>query len=58
MDVIAAGGISPANLVIQIQLWTQMMGQFFLHLRNFKPASETTAVDTTDSQAQTVTATA
>lgn len=58
MDVIAAGGISPANLVVQIQLWTQMMGQFFLHLRNFKPASETTAVDTTDSQAQPVTATA
>jgi len=58
MDVIAAGGISPANLVVQLQLWTQMMGQFFLHLRNFKPATATAAVDTADSQAQPVTATA
>lgn len=39
MDVLAAGGISPAHLVVSIQLWTQMMGQFFLHLRNFKPVA-------------------
>lgn len=38
MDVIAAGGISLANLAVSLQIWTQMMGQFFLHLRNFKPA--------------------
>lgn len=37
MDVMVAGGVTPANLEIGIQLWTQMMGQFFLHLRNFKP---------------------
>lgn len=38
MDVIAAGGISPGHLAMMLQLWNQMMGQFFLHLRNFKPA--------------------
>ncbi len=36
MDVIAAGGVSPAHLALNIQLWTQMMGQFFLHLRNYR----------------------
>ncbi|WP_411886448.1 YbjN domain-containing protein [Polaromonas sp. YR568] len=45
MDVLAAGGISPAHLVVSIQLWTQMMGQFFLHLRNFKPAAAPSATD-------------
>lgn len=48
MDVLAAGGISPANLVVSMQLWTQLMGQFFLHLRNFKPTAAPLA---TDSQA-------
>lgn len=38
MDVLAAGGISPNHLAMLMQLWSQMMGQFFLHLRNFKPA--------------------
>lgn len=38
MDVIAAGGISPDHLSMLLQLWNQMMGKFFLHLRNFKPA--------------------
>lgn len=38
MDVIAAGGVSPAHLALNIQLWTQMMGQFFLHLRNYRTA--------------------
>lgn len=36
MDVIVAGGVSPAALDVSMQLWTQMMGQFFLYLRNFK----------------------
>jgi len=35
MDVIVAGGVSKGNLSMTFQLWTQMMGQFFLHLRNF-----------------------
>lgn len=39
MDVIAVGGVSPAHLNMMVQLWTQMMGQFFLHLRNFAPAA-------------------
>src|SRR5450830_377634 len=38
MDVIVAGGVSATHLNINLQLWTQMMGQFFLHLRNFTPA--------------------
>ncbi|WP_066266575.1 YbjN domain-containing protein [Hydrogenophaga palleronii] len=38
MDVLAAGGISPNHLAMMMQLWSQMMGQFFVHLRNFKPA--------------------
>jgi Putative bacterial sensory transduction regulator len=36
MDVVAAGGISPNHLAMMMRLWSQMMGQFFLHLRNFK----------------------
>ncbi len=40
MDLIAAGGITPAHLVLNMHLWTQMMGQFFLHLRNYSAASE------------------
>lgn len=40
MDIIAAGGVSPAHLVLTLQLWTQMMGQFFLHLRNYSAASD------------------
>lgn len=37
MDVVVAGGVTPTALDISLQLWTQMMGQFFLYLRNFKP---------------------
>ena len=40
MDVVAAGGIAPAHLILTMHLWTQMMGQFFLHLRNYRAASE------------------
>jgi len=36
MDVVAAGGVHADYLTVAMQLWTQMMGQFFLHLRNFR----------------------
>ncbi|QHE91212.1 YbjN domain-containing protein [Pandoraea fibrosis] len=35
MDVIVAGGVSPDFLNFSMRLWVEMMGQFFLHLRNF-----------------------
>ncbi|WP_100227895.1 YbjN domain-containing protein [Cupriavidus basilensis] len=37
MDVVISGGVGPDYLTVALQLWTQMMGQFFLHLRNFQP---------------------
>jgi hypothetical protein len=37
MDVVISGGVGPEYLPVALQLWTQMMGQYFLHLRNFKP---------------------
>jgi hypothetical protein len=40
MDVLVAGGVSATHLNINLQLWTQMMGQFFLFLRNFTPAND------------------
>ena len=43
MDVVAAGGVAPAHLALSLNLWTQMMGQFFLFLRNFTPADTSTA---------------
>ena len=36
MDVVVAGVVQADYLTVAIQLWTQMMGQFFLHLRNFR----------------------
>ncbi|PHV26568.1 hypothetical protein CSQ93_17890 [Janthinobacterium sp. BJB426] len=42
MDVLVAGGVSREYLNINLQLWTQMMGQFFLFLRNFTPADTST----------------
>jgi hypothetical protein len=41
MDVLAAGGVSAGHLAVAIQLWMQMMGQFFLFLRDYKPNSLT-----------------
>ncbi|WP_454903433.1 YbjN domain-containing protein [Variovorax gossypii] len=41
MDVVVAGGVSPAYLTFAVRLWMQMMGEFFLHLRNYGPAAET-----------------
>ena len=43
MDMVVAGGVTPAHVVLTMQLWTQMMGQFFLHLRNFKAYEVSTA---------------
>ena len=51
MDVLAAGGVGPQHLTVMLQLWNQMMGQFFLHLRNFKPANAP-QLDAAESQAQ------
>lgn len=38
MDVLVVGGVSANHLVVSLQLWMQMMGQFFLFLRNYQPA--------------------
>ncbi|MDC8757979.1 YbjN domain-containing protein [Janthinobacterium fluminis] len=56
MDVLAAGGVSPAYLDISLQLWTQMMGQFFLHLRNFSAAAPApaAAAETAEALAEAV----
>jgi hypothetical protein len=35
MDVLAAGGITPQHLAMMVQLWSQMMGQFFQHVRTY-----------------------
>lgn len=35
MDILVAGGVMPNHLAMQMQVWSQMMGQFFLHLRSF-----------------------
>ncbi len=46
MDVLAAGGISTDHLTVMLRLWTQMMGWFLLHLRNFEPpAASVTGAD-------------
>lgn len=45
MDVVAAGGVTPGHLALTLNLWTQMMGQFFLHLRNYKAASDEAQAD-------------
>ncbi|MCP3019405.1 YbjN domain-containing protein [Cupriavidus basilensis] len=57
MDVVISGGVGPDYLTVALQLWTQMMGQFFLHLRNFQPAAsdataDATADETADAPAQ------
>lgn len=52
MDVLVAGGVTPGHLDVLLQLWSQMMGQFFQHLRNFKPASAAAAQDSALEQPQ------
>lgn len=37
MDVMVTGGVSEEYLSVSMQVWIQMMGQFFLHLRNYRP---------------------
>uniref|UniRef100_UPI000D369BE5 YbjN domain-containing protein n=1 Tax=unclassified Variovorax TaxID=663243 RepID=UPI000D369BE5 len=39
MDVVVAGGVSPAYLAFAVRLWMQMMGEFFVHLRNHRPSA-------------------
>ncbi|HEY4317897.1 MAG TPA: YbjN domain-containing protein [Herbaspirillum sp.] len=45
MDVIVAGGVNPAHIQLSLQLWTQMMGQFFLFLRSYTANAAAAAVD-------------
>ncbi len=40
MDILAAGGITTQHLAMMVQLWNQMMGQFFQHLRNFSTTAD------------------
>lgn len=55
MDILAAGGITPNHLAMQMQLWSQMMGQFFQHLHHFTAqTSEKQAVQ--NAQEATITA--
>lgn len=39
MDVMVTGGVTPAYLSVAMQVWIQMMGQFFLHLRNYRSST-------------------
>jgi len=45
MDVMVSGGVAPAYVGVAMQLWVQMMGQFFLHLRNFQAAGTDASSD-------------
>lgn len=52
MDVIAAGGISAEHLATQIRLWMQMMGEFFVYLRNYRNAPAAQAAESDGGLAQ------
>ena len=39
MDVVVAGGVSANHLALSMRLWTQVMGEYFTHLRNFRAES-------------------
>lgn len=39
MDVVVAGGVSANHLALTMRLWTQVMGEYFTHLRNFRAES-------------------
>ncbi|WP_287915274.1 YbjN domain-containing protein [Comamonas sp.] len=43
MDILAAGGITSQHLAMMVQLWNQIMGQFFQHLRNFSAQTQAQA---------------
>ena len=58
MDVIAAGGISNEHLAMQIRLWMQMMGEFFVYLRNYRDEPEAQAVASDVNAAQSTEAVA
>jgi hypothetical protein len=54
MDVVMAGGVSPAHIQVNLQLWTQMMGQFFLFLRSYTPADAGKAAVAADAPAAAI----
>ncbi|KAF1044744.1 MAG: hypothetical protein GAK35_01637 [Herbaspirillum frisingense] len=54
MDVMVVGGVSANYVPMMMQLWTQMMGQLFLHLRNFDGAGKAAAQAEAGAQRQTV----
>ena len=45
MDLLAAGGVTRGHLAVSLQLWTQMMGEFFVFLRNQHTAAAAEAPD-------------
>ncbi|MDF0605881.1 YbjN domain-containing protein [Neisseriaceae bacterium TC5R-5] len=45
MDVLLLGGVTQEHMNMMVQLWTQMLGQVFLHLRNFAAQSAGAAAD-------------
>jgi hypothetical protein len=47
MDVVVAGGVTPAHLAMKLRLWMQMMGEFFLHLRNYRAPTAAAAMEAT-----------
>lgn len=44
MDILAAGGISSQHLAMMVQLWSQMMGQFFQYIRTYSTTAEESPV--------------
>lgn len=45
MDVVMAGGVTAGHVQICLQLWSQMMGQFFLFLRSYTQNEAAKAAD-------------
>lgn len=44
MDILAAGGISSQHLAMMVQLWSQMMGQFFQYIRTYSTTADESPV--------------
>lgn len=44
MDILAAGGISSQHLAMMMQLWSQIMGQFFQHIRTYSTTADESRV--------------
>ncbi|QHI97397.1 YbjN domain-containing protein [Xylophilus rhododendri] len=43
MDLPVTGGVAFAHVAWMMRLWTQVMGEFFLHLRNYRSSPEAAA---------------